>query len=331
MLAKSIHSERIPLFQAGAILRGKWKHREYRMVGRVGEGANGVVYEAYRGPDRVAIKFALDSASLAIEYERLQFFSQQVQGLRLGPVVFELDDVRQGNEWYPILVMELINGLPLDKFLGKKGRDYIPLCLLRILNRLSLLHEQGYAFCDIKPSNILFDEGTAEPVLIDFGGVTIFGNAVKEFTERYDRAWWGKGSRKAEASYDVFACAMLAADSIFALDGREVERLGALRPQERAAWLDAQIHNHMHEHEFLSILLPALSGRVCALQDLRQSLLQYLVRQPQRASVGAAGMIKTSRSITRVRRRWDVTDWTLLVAVLLFAGTLWITLWLGGW
>jgi serine/threonine-protein kinase len=45
--------------------------------------------------------------------------------------------------------------------------------------------------------------------LIDFGGVTQIGNAVKQFTEVYDRGYWGAGSRTADESYDLFSFAML--------------------------------------------------------------------------------------------------------------------------
>ena len=44
---------------------------------------------------------------------------------------------------------------------------------------------------------------------IDVGGTTIQGRAIKEFTEFYDRGYWGLGTRKAEPAYDLFAVAMI--------------------------------------------------------------------------------------------------------------------------
>ena len=35
------------------------------------------------------------------------------------------------------------------------------------------------------------------------------GRAIKEFTEFFDRGYWGMGTRKAEPSYDLFAAAMV--------------------------------------------------------------------------------------------------------------------------
>ncbi|MNC38603.1 hypothetical protein D3C75_872200 [compost metagenome] len=45
--------------------------------------------------------------------------------------------------------------------------------------------------------------------LVDFGGVTPLGKAVKQFTEIYDRCYWNAGDRSADAAYDLFSFAIL--------------------------------------------------------------------------------------------------------------------------
>ena len=41
------------------------------------------------------------------------------------------------------------------------------------------------------------------------------GRAIKEFTEFYDRGYWGLGSRKADPAYDLFAVAMIMINAVY--------------------------------------------------------------------------------------------------------------------
>ena len=50
--------------------------------------------------------------------------------------------------------------------------------------------------------------------LIDFGGVTPKGRAIKQLTEVYDRGFWNMGERVAEESYDLFSFAILLLKSL---------------------------------------------------------------------------------------------------------------------
>ena len=79
---------------------------------------------------------------------------------------------------------------------------------MHLLKKLTYLHANGFVFGDIKMENILVsDYGAVE--LIDFGGVTQKGRAVKQFTEIYDRGYWGAGTSIADEAYDIFAFAIL--------------------------------------------------------------------------------------------------------------------------
>lgn len=63
----------------GTVVTGKWHGRSYRLLRRLGSGANGVVYLAESGCNRVAVKLSDDYASLASEMNILRRFSK-VQG-----------------------------------------------------------------------------------------------------------------------------------------------------------------------------------------------------------------------------------------------------------
>src|SRR5690606_17640482 len=43
----------------------------------------------------------------------------------------------------------------------------------------------------------------------DYGGITPFGQAVRQFTQQYDRGYWLGDSRTADEGYDLFAFAMI--------------------------------------------------------------------------------------------------------------------------
>ncbi len=314
-----------PTLTPGRIIQGKWHGRAYRIVRQIGSGANGVVHLAYRGEEQVAIKVGTDATALAVEYDRLQMLQDSSQGRILAPALFELDDLIVGNELRPVLVMEFVDGRAVDEFIKLHGREWVPLVILRILNLLIILHERGFAFCDLKPSNILLDERTAQPRLVDFGGVTKISNAVKEFTELYDRAWWGRGSRKADIRYDLFACAMLGLELLAPLTKSELDRLTLRRPQERSAWLDEKMSRLGLDDELVSLFVDIIKHTELDISGFRQVLLRYIGRHEGMSDAQPQPSVHTVR--TRVRRRFDMIDWMLLISVLGFAATLVVVLW----
>jgi len=70
----------------------------------------------------------------------------------------------------PILVMDLVEGIRLDKLLDARGvtmRGAIAL-LDGILAGLEAMHAVGVGHLDVKPTNVIL-RGGREPVLVDFG------------------------------------------------------------------------------------------------------------------------------------------------------------------
>jgi serine/threonine-protein kinase len=63
-------------------------------------------------------------------------------------------------------------------------------------------------FGDIKSENVLVREyGRVD--LVDYGGMSVIGHSIRQFTEIYDRGYWSAGSRSAEPSYDWFAVGIM--------------------------------------------------------------------------------------------------------------------------
>lgn len=146
----------------------------------------------------------------------------------------------------------------------------------------------------------------------------------------FDRAWWGLGSRKADPAYDVFACALLGAHVLGLVSKADVERLGQRAPLERRAWLLAQLNTRRQETPFVATLYEAAIGHYADTRSFIQEVAKVLEDNPLVASAVQASAVAPSpvrQPVKRVRP-WDGTDWALLIAIVVFAVTLIVLIWL---
>ncbi|MBZ0309240.1 MAG: protein kinase, partial [Anaerolineae bacterium] len=169
-------------------------HRRYKILGILGQGGMGAVYQArdLNFPDvrkLVAIKEMLNPATdPAIHNSTLKLFQREANILATLnhaaiPKIFDFFD--QNERFY--LVMELIVGhdlealitqtkeLPLDKVLDWA----IELC--DVLDYLHTSQNKPIIFRDLKPSNIMIDN-FGKVRLIDFGIAKIFDSDVRRHT-----------------------------------------------------------------------------------------------------------------------------------------------------
>jgi len=179
------------------------------VVRSLGEGANGCVY-LVRIPDKpshCALKLGNDSFALQSEMNALEAAGGGDTALLFS------DDAVIGGITVPFYVMNFIPGISLGKLIAESNsaplsREQISLIGESLLMRLQALHGKGWAFGDLKPDNVVIgDNGHAQ--LVDFGGATVFGESVKQMTELYDRGFWKAGTRRSEATYDLFAFAVI--------------------------------------------------------------------------------------------------------------------------
>lgn len=195
------------LLPEGGKIRGKRTKAEYTVERLLGEGAKGRVYLVI-GADgsRYALKLGRETHSLAAEVECLRRLAPRIQ--RSKPFFVGSDEWVNGGRTRPFYVMAFVQGEPLSAAVQAEGRDSYYMTGYYLLRKLAVLHRRGYAFGDLKPSNVLVGEGGAVS-LIDYGGVTVFGEPIRQCTELYDRASWQSGSRVADARYDLFAFALV--------------------------------------------------------------------------------------------------------------------------
>lgn len=147
----------------------------YRILGRVGSGAMGVVL---RGEDLflrrpVAIKIVDPSVEPAIASR----FVKEAQALAL----VRHENVVQVYAFGPFqrssyLAMELVIGESLERIIDRyaEANSVVPLpravAILRAIGRgLEAVHARRLVHRDVKPANVIVEKGTDRPVLIDFG------------------------------------------------------------------------------------------------------------------------------------------------------------------
>ncbi|CAI6085931.1 putative serine/threonine-protein kinase YabT [Paenibacillus sp. JJ-100] len=202
-------------FPPGTVITGKWNRSRYTIRKLLGRGANGVVFLVQLGENgkHYALKMGFDPVDLQSEINVLKSFQLQRnhEALRQSGIpsyLKDVDDYAVRDRDIPFYVMRYVRGEALHHFIRRQGTDWTMLIGARLLQRLAQLHRAGWVFGDLKPQNVLVsDYGHVE--LIDYGGVTSIGRSVKQFTEWYDRGFWNAGSRTADATYDVFAFALL--------------------------------------------------------------------------------------------------------------------------
>ncbi|MCR2823394.1 protein kinase domain-containing protein [Lederbergia panacisoli] len=254
-------------YPAGTVITGKWHRHRYEIVRKLGSGANGVVYLARSSFGYIALKISMDSVSITTEVNVLKSL-EKVQGSALGPSLYDVDDWDSGINRIHFYAMEYIQGRELLAFIKEKGLSWAGVMIVQLLDVLEDLHQKGWIFGDLKPENLIVAGPTPKIRCIDVGGTTMKGRAIKEFTEFFDRGYWGLGSRKAEPSYDLFSTAMLMINLYY--PKRFVKK------EESLKQLTAIIQGNKDLIKFESVLLKALLGKYQSAKDMKNELLVNL-------------------------------------------------------
>lgn len=149
----------------------------WRITGKLGEGAMGIVYEARKEGRLAAFKVALPDLLGPDNLQRFRREAGILQGLE-HPHIVRCYHAGEA-ERFVYLALEHLPGGSLEEVLAERQRLSVPQAvgvIRRVLLGLSRAHESKVLHRDIKPGNVLFDE-RGVPKLADFGLARAKGQA----------------------------------------------------------------------------------------------------------------------------------------------------------
>ncbi|MGO4890177.1 protein kinase domain-containing protein [Anaerobacillus sp. MEB173] len=278
--------------QPGTKILGKWNKKPYKILKRLGYGATGTVYLAESVNGFVALKISENGMSITSEVNVLKHFSK-VQGQILGPSLLDVDDWVTPQGTIPFYAMEYLKGTELLMYMSNKGVEWIGILMVQLLGDLDRLHQAGWAFGDLKPDNLLVTGPPARIRWLDVGGTTLIGRSIKEYTEFYDRGYWGLGLRKAEPSYDLFAVAMIMINCSYPA---RFQKKGEGGLKQLKAAIEAKPSLVPYRH----VLLKALQGKYTGAQEMRKDLVAII---GSTTSTSRSNTKSTSSRVNRTQRK----------------------------
>jgi serine/threonine-protein kinase len=154
---------------------------KYDLVGVLGEGGTGIVYDAVRKSDSAPVALKVMHSHLAGDkqirgrFQREAAILRRLEGAHICPIL-ELGEVRTdpaGNGTESLLYMALpkLDGPSLESVLEKERPIDVDRALdimLEICAALRTAHAQGVIHRDLKPANVIL-EGGKKVVVVDFG------------------------------------------------------------------------------------------------------------------------------------------------------------------
>ncbi len=186
---------------------------QYRAVRVIGEGGMGAVYLAERSDGQFTRKAAIKviQGSLVTDEMRARFVSErQILASLQHPGIANLLDGGVTEKGEPYLVMEFIEGLPLDAYCDQRRLTIAQRVdlFLEVCAAVDFAHRHLIIHRDLKPSNILVN-GEGKAKLLDFGAAKLLGpipaDRTKQFlTPRYASPEQMRGE-SAAVSMDVYA------------------------------------------------------------------------------------------------------------------------------
>ncbi|WP_309241961.1 serine/threonine protein kinase [Brevibacillus daliensis] len=290
-------------------MEGKWHGKDYSVIKELGRGANGVVYLVFHKGTKVALKVGLDSIDLLMEANVLT--QLQSHNEKIGPAIYDVDDVVIEGKTHAYYAMEYVEGERLDRSLKQVGKEWLPLLLIQLLSHLHVIHQHGYVFGDLKPENMIVVKSGKQVCLIDFGGVSKQGHAVRQFTEEYDRALWQAGDRRADPGYDLFSLAVMMVR--LCTDKETWNRLPSVR--RHVQMLYAIIADNEHVAPYRIPLQKALEGRYQTAIQMKADILHAFHQK----SVNVAG---SSVASNKEGLGSKLLGGLFVVSMLLLAGSL---------
>ncbi|HYL64908.1 MAG TPA: serine/threonine-protein kinase [Candidatus Methylomirabilis sp.] len=183
----------------------------YQIIDAIGTGANSKVVRAHDPMIGRIVAIKLFSPALAQGEGRNKFLQEaRVVGQLSHPCIVTLHDMGIDDATNtPYLVMEFLEGQPLDKVLGKGNVPFPRACAWvgELASALNVAHRRGVIHGDLKPANVLIlDDGRVK--LTDFGMARLANHDKKDTALLGTPAYWCPEQilgRPQDARSDIFS------------------------------------------------------------------------------------------------------------------------------
>ncbi|HET8644904.1 MAG TPA: serine/threonine-protein kinase, partial [Vicinamibacteria bacterium] len=145
----------------------------YEVVGELGRGGMGIVLRVVRADDAdrqpVALKL-VPQAGVSGPARRRFLAERQILAALQHPHIARFLDGGATEDGLPFLVMELVEGEPIDRYCDRNGlgREARLRLFLKVADAVEHAHCHRVVHRDIKPANVLVT-AAGEPKLLDFG------------------------------------------------------------------------------------------------------------------------------------------------------------------
>ncbi len=179
-------------------LLGRTVGSHYTLERLLGSGVKGRVYlSSHRTLHRtVALKLLPEAvASTPESRQRFEREARALQGLE-HPNITAVHDYGFSAEFGAYVVVEYVEGMSLDNFLGREGplpiEVFVPIAA-QVLKAMGAAHARGLLHRALKPSNILLieEKGRANFVKIcDLGLMQIFGDVADQANAEASAGFW---------------------------------------------------------------------------------------------------------------------------------------------
>jgi len=163
----------MPRDLAGAALAAGDRLGPYQLIAEIGRGGMGTVYRARRADGTFAKEVAIKVVSAGMDRERVvrRFLAERDILARLEhPNIARLLDGGQTADGRPYFVMELVEGLPLDRWVVERRPSLAQRLdvFLALCDAVQRAHRSLVIHRDLKPANVLVGRDGV-PRLLDFG------------------------------------------------------------------------------------------------------------------------------------------------------------------